>query len=55
MCPPQVEAQLKKVDGVEKVAVDYDSATATVTLSKDVPAESVAKGLTDKYSGTAIK
>jgi len=32
-CPPQVQAALAKVDGVESVNVDFKTKTATVTGS----------------------
>ena len=46
-CSGRVQKALEAVDGVIGAKVSHENGTAVVTLSKDVPADALAKAVTD--------
>ncbi|MCQ8183303.1 cation transporter [Methylomonas sp. SURF-1] len=56
MCTVTIKKALQKVEGVQKVAVDYDSKTATVTFdSKKTDSAALIKATTDAgYPGSLV-
>jgi len=52
MCPPNIVADLEKVDGVKEVNVDFPTSTATVTTTGDVDSGALVKSLRDQFTAT---
>jgi len=50
-----VRRQLRAVPGVTNAKVDLGSKTATVTVVKGTPVETLLEGVTGKYSATVKK
>lgn len=50
-----MQEQLKKVDGVTDVKVDFPTKTATVTLSKKVDNAALTGALAAPYSGKVVQ
>jgi Cu2+-exporting ATPase len=54
-CSARVEKTLSEVPGVDKAVVDLKAGTAVVTLAKDIPAQTLARKVTEAgYEATVI-
>ena len=49
-----MRSQLTKVDGVEDVMIDYNAKKAYVKVKPGTDPNTVAEGLTGRYSGTIV-
>ena len=52
ICPPNVTADLKKVEGVKEVKVDFKTKTATVTTTGKVDSDALVKSLREQFTAT---
>ncbi len=56
MCPPQVQAALSTVTGVDDVKIDYANKTAAVHVNKNVDVMELTKALESAgYGCTGVK